>query len=46
MALWGGCLLSFQTGLGGGRLYIFCDIVPEAVVPNIEVVVAGAVNYI
>ena len=28
MALWGCCLLSFSTGLWGGHLYIFCEIVP------------------
>ena len=28
MALWGCCLLSFQTGLWGGHLYIFCEIFP------------------
>ena len=28
MALWGCCLLSFQTGLWGGHLYISCEIFP------------------
>ena len=28
MALWGCYLLSFQTGLRGGHLYIFGEIVP------------------
>ena len=30
MALWGCYLLSFQTGLRGGHLYIFGEIVPIA----------------
>ena len=31
MALWGCYLLSFQTGLWGRHLYIFCEIFPTAV---------------
>ena len=35
MALWGCYLLSFQTGLRGGHLYIFGEIVPVALVSSL-----------
>ena len=41
MALWGCYLLSFQTGIRGGHLYIFGEIVPAAGVCESSLVVCA-----
>ena len=43
MALWGCYLLSFQTGIRGGHLYIFGEIVPFA--GNVNFVLALMMNF-